>query len=89
MEKIPSKIAEAIYDTMVKFAEVSPKYFSRERFIYHFAVTPNMSSKLRLNTMDSRPRVFSSLNGTFRMSGKGETKVNPIISKLIEGYKVS
>jgi hypothetical protein len=74
---------------MVKFAEVSPKYFSRERFIYHFAVTPNMSSKLRLHTMDSRPRVFSSLDGKFRMSGKGEAKVNGIISKLMEGYKAA
>lgn len=89
MEKLSSRVAEAIYDTMVKFAEVSPKYFSKERFMYHFSVTPNMSNTLKLNTMDSRPRSFSEKNGIFRMKGKGESKVNDIIDKLMKGYTTS
>ena len=89
MEKLPSKVAKDIYDTMVKFAEVSPKYMSRERFMYHYSVTPNMNSKLKLNCMDSRPRFFVEKDGEYRMSGKGENKVNPIIEQIIDGMKVA
>tara|TARA_Y100000389_G_scaffold197993_1_gene233648 strand:+ start:344 stop:619 length:276 start_codon:yes stop_codon:yes gene_type:complete len=86
LEKLPSKKAERIYDLLVNLAEASPKYFSRERFIYHFAVTPRMSDKLKLNCLDGRPRYFIRSNGGYRMKGNGEHLVNELINKILNEY---
>tara|TARA_Y100000389_G_scaffold165010_1_gene168993 strand:+ start:344 stop:613 length:270 start_codon:yes stop_codon:yes gene_type:complete len=83
LEKLTSKNAERIYDLLVNLAEASPKYFSRERFIYHFAVTPEMVDKLKLNCLDGRPRYFIRSNSGYSMKGNGENLVNELINKIL------
>ena len=83
LEKLPSKKAERIYDLLVNLAEVSPKYFSKERFIYHFAVTPGMFDKLKLNCLDGRPRYFIRSDAGYKMKGNGENLVNGLINKIL------
>jgi len=88
MSKMPSTAAEKIYDVLIRYAEASPKYYDKEHFIYHFGVInkPELPNTFKLECIDSRPRTFLKEDGSFKLIGKGDNKVNAIIKSILKDY---
>ena len=83
MNRLPTKLAEDIYSILERYAEASPDYYDKEGFIYSFGVIPNPPNYFRIPCMDGRKRTFIKDGDNYRMDGKGESKVNVIINKIL------
>lgn len=83
MDRMPTKIAEDIYDVLVKYAEADSDYYQRESFVYHFGVKRGMRS-YSLYCLDGRQRHFVKEAEGYKLVGKGETKVNAIIRGMLK-----
>ena len=83
MQKLPTNIAEKVYDVLTKFAEAKPDYYSREVFIFHFGVIHDTSDSFKFECMDDAQRTFTCRNnGTMWLDGKGSDRVNAILRKI-------
>jgi hypothetical protein len=88
MKKMPTSVAEKVYDVLMRFAEASPNHYERESFIFHFGVLEDKSNQYTLTCMDDKPRVFTcKKDGAMWITGKGDTKVNPILYRIGEEAK--
>lgn len=83
MDKLPTKKAEDIYDVLVKYAEVDSNYYQRELFVYHFGIKRGMHS-FNLYCLDGARRSFIKTDDGYRLVGKGESRVNSIVRKMLE-----
>jgi hypothetical protein len=83
MDRLPTKVAEDIYDVLVKYAEVDSDYYHRELFVYHFGLKRGMKS-FSLHCMDGKNRWFVRENEEYKLVGKGENKVNSIIRGMLK-----
>ena len=83
MNRLPTKVAEDIYYILQRYAEASPVYYDREGFIYSFAVIPNPPNRFDLTCMDDKSRTFVKNGDVYTLEGKGDSKVNTIIKKII------
>ena len=83
MDRLPTKIAEDIYDVLVKYAEADSDYYQREAFVYHFGVKRGMKS-YHLYCLDGRPRHFIKEPEGYKLVGKGERKVNALIRSMLK-----
>lgn len=97
MKKLPTRVAEAVYSVLMKFAEAKQDYYSREEFIFHFGVVKNTSDRFVLSCMDNSFRTFvCKKDGSMWLEGKGKERVNPILRKIqtdligekINGFRV-
>jgi hypothetical protein len=85
MKKMPTKVAERVYDVLCKFAEANPNHYEKETFIFHFGVLSTTSSTYKLNCMDDAQRTFHcSSTGKMRVDGTNSGKVNGILWKMSE-----
>ncbi len=88
MKKLPTAIAEKVYEVLTKFAEVSQNYYDRESFVYHFGVVSNTSNSYNLVCMDHSRRVFTcTRDGSMWVDGKGSGRVNSILRKISKELK--
>jgi hypothetical protein len=88
MKKLPTAIAEKVYEVLTKFAEASQNYYDRESFIYHFGVVSNTSNSYNLVCMDDSRRVFTcTRDGRMWVDGKGSSRVNAILRKISKELK--
>jgi hypothetical protein len=85
MKKMPTKVAERVYDVLCKFAEANPSHYEKETFIFHFGVLNTTSSNYKLNCMDDAQRTFyCSSTGKMKLDGKNSSKANGILWKMSE-----
>jgi hypothetical protein len=85
MKKMPTKIAERVYDVLCKFAEANPNHYEKETFVFHFGVLSTTSSNYKLNCMDDAQRTFyCGSNGKMRVDGTGSGRINGILWKMSE-----
>jgi hypothetical protein len=85
MKKLPTKIAEDVYDVLCKFAEANPSYAERETFVYHYGVLSTTSQNYKLNCMDDANRVFiCKEDGRMWVDGVGSSRANSILRKISE-----
>jgi hypothetical protein len=83
MKKLPTRIAEKVYNVLTKFADAKSDYYSREMFIFHYGVTSNTSDAFTLSCMDDAKRTFiCKEDGRMWLDGKGGDRVNPILHKI-------
>ena len=88
MKKMPTWLAEKVYDVLVKFAEASHKHYDRESFIYHFGVVSGTADEYRLSCLDDSTRTFTcTKDGQMWLEGKGSNRVNAILEKLSTDLK--
>lgn len=84
MKKLPTQVAEKVYDILMKFAEARQDYYSREEFIFHFGVVSGTSDSFNLSCMDGSPRTFICKGvSQMKMIGKGSDRINPMLRRLI------
>jgi len=38
MDKLPTRLAEQIYDVLTRYADAKPTYEEKESFVFHFGV---------------------------------------------------
>jgi hypothetical protein len=90
MKRMPTKIAEKVYDVLCKFAQAEPSYYQKEAFVFHYGVMDNTPEEYRLSCMDDAQRVFyCSDDGEMRVDGSAANQVNSILRKLSEELKES
>lgn len=83
MKKLPTHIAEKVYNVLTKFAEAKSDYYSRETFIFHYGVIRDTSDAFKLSCMDDSPRTFvCKEDGRMWLDGKGGDRVNPILRRI-------
>lgn len=84
MNRLPGESADRIYRVLTRYAEASPKHYSKELFAYLFGVIRYGPRRYRLRCMDDRSRYFMRVDGGFKYSGPREDFINTIIKKIIE-----
>ncbi len=85
MKKMPTKVAERVYEVLCKFAEANPSYYEKEAFVFHFGVLSTTSSNYKLNCMDDSNRTFNcSSTGRMWVEGIGSGRVNSILYNISE-----
>lgn len=83
--RIPTAVAEQVYDVLMKYAEASPRYYDKELFIFQYGVLKDKKSKLRLRSIDGKVRYFNCEDiMNMRLSGHGANRVNPMLKKISE-----
>lgn len=81
--KLPTAIAEEVYQVLEKFADAKPDYYSKEEFIFHFGVLKGKSIDFKLSCFDGAARTFYCTDdGRMWMTGKGSGRVNRILDKI-------
>lgn len=88
MEKIPTVLAEKIYDVLTRYADAKPTYEEKESFVYHFGVLKNKSNHYNLTCIDDSPRSFHKTKDGLFLKGKGAGRVNVIIKKLASEFGI-
>jgi len=85
MKKMPTRVAERVYDVLCKFAEASPNNYEKETFIFHFGVLNTTSPNYKLTCMDDAQRTFHcSSSGKMKVDGTNTRQVNGILWKMSE-----
>ena len=87
MDRLPTKKAEEIYDVLIKYAEADSDYYQRELFIYHFGIKRGMHS-FNLYCLDGSRRSFIKSGLEYKLVGKGESKVNAIVRKILANENI-
>lgn len=83
MKKLPIKVAEKVYEVLIKFAEASQNFYDRESFVYHFGVVPNTSDSYDIVCVDGNDRIFTcTKDQQMWIDGKDADRVNAILQKI-------
>jgi len=88
MEKLPTSLAEKIYDVLTRYADAKPTYEEKESFVFHFGVLKNKSNHYTLTCIDDSPRSFHRTRDGLFLKGKGANRVNIILKKLAEEFGI-
>lgn len=88
MKRLPTKMAEQVYDVLCKFADASSNRYEKETFVYHFGVLSGKSAEYKLVCNDDRIRTFHcTTNGNMWVDGVSTGRANAILKKISEELK--
>lgn len=88
MKRMPTRLAEKVYEVLCKFAQAESTYWERESFVFHYGVIAEASSDYKLSCMDDGQRVFHcTTNGNMWVEGTSTSRANSILRKMAEELK--
>ena len=83
-KRMPTALAEKVYSVLTRFADADSSYHEKESFIFHFGVCSDISMTYNLKCQDGNSRKFTCVEGKMWVQGKGESRVNSILKKILE-----
>lgn len=90
MKRMPTSVAEKVYDVLCKFAQAESAYHEKEAFVFHYGVIEGSTVEYKLSCMDDGQRVFQcSESGEMWVEGSSVGKANSILRKISEELKES
>ena len=82
MGKLPTRISEKVYMTLVRYAAASGDYHEKEVFVFHFSIIEESSNSYRLTCSDGERRLFNYSKDRLWVEGKRCIRANSELMKI-------